>query len=493
VTMAEYWEILLKEMARTEGRISDEFLLSIESTVKKTDWKAFEQALSTGQLDAAIDHIDWLQFDPERLVELGVSDAAHAASDMITLVSKVNYRYDPKMAPALDWIKQYSADEVKYINPASKQAIRDAVQRAYASSVAPTANTKLIKSLVGLTPSQAKSVENYQAALIKKGKSPEAAQKATDKYAAKRLKQRAETIAVNEASEASCHGHFFSTKDAVQRGIIDPAAWEGSRMVTPDERSCKICRPLNGETRQLPDGVYSSTGSQLSKIHTRCRCIELLREIEMKKKEMKESGKTRTDVIFEAKSLKRKDGIIYCPTVPLVEGVFSGLGFPVLRLYEEFSKDAKWLNGLTVLTNHEELNPNARRVGQLSDTQARPEKKDVVATTQFFESDLTPKEVDAITSKQPLHGSLSLSYNLEQSSGDYNGKHYEAIERGPYVFFEYSMVREGIVTPEDGAGFNMECKGCNSKSHSHSRSSAPGGADMEIDEVKEMITEAWKR
>jgi hypothetical protein len=212
-----------------------------------------------------------------------------------------------------------------------------------------------------------------------------------------------------------------------------------------------------------------------------------------KKREMKESGKVSTEVIFEAKSLKRKDGVIYCPTVPLVEGVFSGLGIPVLRLYEEFSKDAKWLQGLTVLTNHEDLSPSSRRVGQLADPRPRPERKDIAVTTQFFESDLTPREVENITSQKPIHGSLSLSYNLENVAGDYNGTHYEAIERGPYVFYEYSMVREGIVTPGQGAGFNMECKSCKNPKYNHnSRSSAPGGADMEIEEIQAMIDESTK-
>ena len=210
------------------------------------------------------------------------------------------------------------------------------------------------------------------------------------------------------------------------------------------------------------------------------------------KRKRKESGKTSTEIVFEAKALKRKDGIIYCPTIPLTEGVFDGLGFPVLRLYEEFSKDAHWLNGLTVLTNHEDLNPNARRIGQLSDSQARPEKKDVAAITQFYEIDLTQREIEAITSRQPIHGSLALSYNLEEASGTWNGKPYVAIERGPYVFYEYSMVRQGVVTPDDGAGFNLECKACASRKNSHSQSLAPGGADMEEARVQEMIEEAVK-
>jgi hypothetical protein len=142
------------------------------------------------------------------------------------------------------------------------------------------------------------------------------------------------------------------------------------------------------------------------------------------------------------------------------------MGIPVLREFAEFSIDAHWLNGLTVLTNHEELTPDARRVGQLADPLARPESLDVSAVTQFFEIDLTQREKEAILSKAPINGSLYLAFNLEWTPGEWTNLttgekvHFEARERGPYVFYEYSMVRQGVVTPADGAGFNMECNGC---------------------------------
>ena len=457
---------------KSAGQLETDFLKSVRVTVKETDWQKLEQDLQAYQDgDAIIDGVAWEDYDPrERLKSLfSVILDLHGA-EIGAIIGGAKFDYvDPK---ALEWIDKYCADDIKFITDSQKAAIKSIVKDGYENGVTPQQQAREIRAHIGLDEARSASLQKYTDDLFSKGKSEAEVWRLVEARGKEYLNARALTISLNETSEAAGRATYQSTASAVERGVLDPNLYEAYRIITPDERLCTVCNGVAGEARKLPDGTYPSSGDTIAKKHTRCRCVEGLREVSMKKKEMKESGKTWTDIVFEARALKRKDGVIYCPTVPLVEGVFEGLGFPVLRLYEEFSKDAKWLNGLTVLTNHEDLTPNARRIGQISDTQARPEKKDVAATTQFFESDLTPKEVDAITSKQSLHGSLSLSYNLENTSGDYDGKHYEAIERGPYCFFEYSLVRQGIVTPEDGAGFNVECQGCKSKSHS--KSSAHG-------------------
>jgi hypothetical protein len=480
-------EDLLKAQDKTASQIEKDFIQSIKATVRETDWEHLERDLAAYQHgDAIIDGIAWEDFDPkERLKKLfEVSLEANGAEiGKITGGAKFDF-VDPR---ALTWIDKYCADLIVGIDDKTRAGVKAIVKNGYEKGVTPRNQAKLIKEIVGLDERRALALQKYSDNLFSKGYSEEKVWRLLEKKGEQLLNTRARTIAVNECSEASANASYWNTKSACERGILSKDEYEAYRIVAADERLCKKCGPIAGESREIPDGSYASTGSVTVKVHISCRCTEGIRSISMKKKkEMKESGRVTTDVVFEAKALKRKDGVIYCPTVPLVEGVFNGLGIPVLRLYEEFSKDAKWLQGLTVLSNHEALSPNSRRIGQLSEPMARDGTKDIAATTQFFEIDLTQREIDSITSRQPIHGSLSLSYNIEQTAGDWNGTHYEAIERGPYVFFEYSMVREGVVTPEDGAGFNMECKHCKS------RSSAPGGADMEEAQVKEMIAEAAK-
>ena len=494
--MTDFPSRLIAAEDKAAAQIEADFLKSIRITVSETDWSKLERDFAAYQHgDAIIDGIAWEDFDPaERLKDLFSVSLAINGANIGKLTGGAKFDFvDPR---ALTWIDNHCADLIVQIDNKTKDAIKQIVKNGYANGVTPKNQARAIREMIGLDPQRAATLEKYTDNLFSKGKSEAEVWRLTEKKGRALLNARANLIAINETSEASANATYWSTKSAVERGVLSKDEWEEYRIVAADERLCSRCAPIAGEGRELPDGMYPSTGSITAKVHVKCRCCGGLRMIgTKKKKEMKESGRTQTDVVFEAKALKRKDGIIYCPTVPLVEGVFSGLGIPVLRLYEEFSKDAKWLQGLTVLTNHEDLSPSSRRIGQLVEPKPRPDTKDIAAITQFYEIDLTQREIENITSQKPIHGSLALSYNLESVSGDYNGVHYEAIERGPYVFYEYSMVREGIVTPEQGAGFNMECKGCKNPSHNHNhqpQSSAPGGADMEIEEIQSMIDESTK-
>lgn len=490
-------EKLALEAQKAENKaieeLNDRFKASVRQTVSETDWSEIERRLQMQHSADEVGNAVKLQdYDPTDLLKktFGAASEISAANiaDVVAKGSSLSFKLtDPN---ALKWLDKYAADEIKYISDSQRDAIKKIVTDGYRDGITYQQQAREIRNCIGLDPRRAATLQKYSDNLFAKGKSESEIWRLMERKGFALLNQRARNIAVQEATTAGARGFYETTLDACNRGILDPNIYEAYRIVTGDERLCPKCGGLAGEMRQLPDQAYQSSGSVTPKLHNLCRCVEGIRSINMKKKEMKESGKTSTDIIFEAKTLKRKDGVIYCPTVPLVEGVFNGLGVPVLRLYEEFSKDAKWLQGLTVLTNHEDLSPSSRRIGQLTEPRPRPDTKDIAATTQFYEMDLTQREIEKITSQAPIHGSLSLSYNLENTSGDWNGQHYEAIERGPYVFYEYSMVREGVVKPEDGAGFNMECKGCKPKSDSQSQSSAPGGADMEIEEMKQAIDEA---
>ncbi|HOV83106.1 MAG TPA: hypothetical protein PLQ01_10595 [Methanothrix sp.] len=486
------------DIIRTEDSIIDdlssEFLDSVQGTIDDTDWENIERRLSTSDsADQISKVISWRDHDPNSLLE-----------ELFFLVSGISYKFiadetnnaqlsgvkltDPN---ALEWLKKYGADEIKYISDSQREAIKKIITDGYRDVVPAQKQARMIRDCIGLDPRRAGILSDYSTNLYAKGKTDAEVWRLVERKGRALLNQRALQIAIQEAVTAGSRGFYETAADAVRRGFLDPSKYEGYRIVTHDERLCPKCSALAGESRSLPDGTYRSNGDVIPQLHLMCRCIEGIREIKMKKKEMKESGKGYADVIFEAKGLKRKDGIIFCPTVPLIEGVYNGWGIPVLREYAEFSKDSKWLNGLTVLTNHEDLTPEARRIGQLTDIANRPEGKKVSAITQFYEIDLTQREIEAIMSREPIHGSLGFSCFLDMTPGEWinsSGErvHYEAIERGPYVFYEYSMVRQGVVTPADGAGFNMECTNCGAKS----QSSAPGGATMEEDQIKEMIDEA---
>lgn len=214
----------------------------------------------------------------------------------------------------------------------------------------------------------------------------------------------------------------------------------------------------------------------------------------MKKQSLKKQVQGSSKIVLDSQALKRKDGVLFVPTVPLVEGVYEQWGLRVLRSYSEFAQSSHWLHGIPIVANHEEVTPEARRIGQLWDVQNKPDGLKTSAISRFYEIDCTQREIEALLSGQPHDGSLRWSCYLDSTPGEWinpatgERKQYDVREVGPYVFIEYSLVKEGVVSTGDGAGFNVQCKGCKSLSHS----SAPGGADMEIEDMKQAIIEAQK-
>lgn len=480
------------------------FLDSVKNTIQSTDWSDVERRLMAGNApDMVVGALSWGNYDPSDLLEGGFWAAsgitAEYLAEVITTSTEVSFVLtDPN---ALKWIEQYAADEIVAISDSQREAVKEIVLAGYRDGITYQEQARMIRQIVGLDPRRAIAVTNLENRLRKKGKfSEDQIAKKSAKYAKRLLNQRARTIAVQEAVTAAAQGFYETTKGAVGRGILDPQKYAGYRIVTGDERLCPHCSALAGETRELPDGVYRSTGSHTPKVHVLCRCVEGIQETGAEKgvqgigtKQTKRaSGMGSATIIFDCQKVKRKDGILFVPTIPLIEGVYEQWGLRVLRDYKEFSPYSHWLHGVPVVVNHEDVTPEARRVGQLFDIVNKPEGRKTAATTRFFEIDLTQRELEALLSGEPHDGSLRWECYLVDEPGTWTDprtgevKEYDVKEVGPYVFHEYSFVKQGVVSTQDGAGFNMQCKDCKS-----SRSPiAPGGADMDEEQIKAILKEA---
>lgn len=494
ITMPEDEKLALdaqKAENKAIDELNDRFKASVRETVSETDWEAIERRLQAQmQADEVADAISWQGYNPSDLLESTFSaaseiSAAHIA-DVVAKGSSLSFELtDPN---ALKWLEKYGADEIKYLSDSQREAIKKIVTDGYRDGATYQQQARQIRDSIGLDPRRAEVLQKYSDNLFSKGKSEAEVWRLMEKKGMALLNQRARNIAVQEATTAGARGFYETTLDACSRGILDPNIYEAYRIVTGDERLCLKCSGLAGEMRQLPDQAYQSSGNVTPKLHHLCRCVEGIRGIKMKRQAIKKiaSGEGTANVVFDCQALKRKDGVLYVPTVPLVEGVYEQWGFRVLRSYAEFSQSSHWLHGIPIVVNHEEVTPEARRVGQLFDVQNKPEGFKTAAISRFYEIDCTQRELEALLSGQPHDGSLRWSCFLEDSSGEWTDpetgerKQYDYKEVGPYTFVEYSFVKHGVIGTNDGAGFNMQCKGCKP----HSQSLAPGGADSMSEETE---------
>lgn len=168
--------------------------------------------------------------------------------------------------------EQSAAKLVTGVSTDTRNAIRLIVQRSVSGDLTVRQSAQLIKPLIGLTERQALAVIRRRFQQTKRGVPAVKAAKDAERYAARLLTQRAEMIARTEIIRASTDGQLETWSQARQQGLIGPRA--GKRwMVTPDDRLCPRCAPLEGEVRPL-DGTFE--GVDGPPLHPQCRCALVL-------------------------------------------------------------------------------------------------------------------------------------------------------------------------------------------------------------------------
>lgn len=135
-----------------------------------------------------------------------------------------------------------------------------------------------IRQVVGLSKRDAVAVANYRSRLMKDGASSLSADKSADKYADRLRKRRAEVIADYELRKAQHEARRELWEEARNDGRISPYAvrvWKTHK----DERTCPVCRPLNGRRTSVVKGAYATGGGEVltPPAHPNCRCTEVLK------------------------------------------------------------------------------------------------------------------------------------------------------------------------------------------------------------------------
>ena len=285
-------EKLALDLQKVENKaideLNDRFRASVRKTIKETDWSDIERRLQSMQEAGDVaDAVSWQSYDPREYLEQDLfpvaSDlmAEHIA-DVVAKGSSLSFTVtDPN---ALKWLKEYGAEEIKYLSDSQRQAIKDIVLRGYQDGITYQQQAREIRECIGLDPRRAEVLRKYSENLFAKGKSEAEVWRLMEKKGGALLTQRARTIAIQEATTAGARAFYETTADACKRGILDPNIYEGYRIVTGDERLCEKCSGLAGEARKLPDGSYQSSGSVTPKLHTICRCVEGIRETKGAKK-----------------------------------------------------------------------------------------------------------------------------------------------------------------------------------------------------------------
>ena len=155
---------------------------------------------------------------------------------------------------------QGSARLVREVTTETRRAIQQTITRALTDGIPPAKAARLIRPLIGLTQRQADAV--FTRWLLK-------GDAAAEKYAARLLRHRANTIARTETIRASVDGQLAIWREAQRQGLLPPNArkrW----ITTPDDRLCPRCAPLHGV--EVPLASSFPGGVMGPPLHPNCRC-----------------------------------------------------------------------------------------------------------------------------------------------------------------------------------------------------------------------------
>jgi len=211
-----------------------------------------------------------------------VLEAAAKAAEK-ALPKGVKTVFDITNPKAVDWIRAHAAELVKLnIMPESQQAIREIIERGFLEGIPPAKMARMIREQIGILPKHQIAVDKYRKWLIDvKGRTVADADRLAATYAKKLIRYRATVIARNETMVASKQGQSFLWQQAIDEGEITEADWDRIWIVTPDDRLCRLCAPMDKVRADMnglfisPDPRYPWSG-RMEHRHVQCRCAEAL-------------------------------------------------------------------------------------------------------------------------------------------------------------------------------------------------------------------------
>jgi hypothetical protein len=281
--MADTWEALLRLADGLEPEARRRFLQAVSALRDRMDVDAIARAVSQrGSLIEALRSIEGFEQDLEPLLDVAQQafiEAGQLSARQLGDHLGTAMRFDVVNPAAVLVARQTAADLVVQITTETQLAIRNVITRAFTEGLTRRDASNLIRPLIGLTDRQAMSVMNYRAGLLEHGVAADRVSDLADRYAVKQLKRRAENIARTEIMTASNGGQDALWQQAVERRLLDPGV-ERKWTVTPDDRLCRFCRAMNGQTRRLGEDFISPLNGRRVRfppLHPSCRCALVLK------------------------------------------------------------------------------------------------------------------------------------------------------------------------------------------------------------------------
>lgn len=265
---------------RLGKQMATDLLAAFDEIRNSINMNALISALNAGDIDAALAAIALADIpetmEPARatLKEAIYVVGSAAAAELADFLG-VDFSFSMVSDAVLQELEEFGAGMVTNVSDQTVKGIRAALVESYAEGRTPAAAAKEIRDIIGLTERDARLAVKKRTALLEAGKTEAEADAIMEKWIAKKIKDRAETIALNELVEAANRGQEMTWETAVDLGLIDKDVVRRRWETVSDDKTCPICAPMQGALAKVGEpfsnGIITPNHS-----HVRCRCSEVL-------------------------------------------------------------------------------------------------------------------------------------------------------------------------------------------------------------------------
>jgi SPP1 gp7 family putative phage head morphogenesis protein len=285
------WKAVHRAADRGISTIRGPFLDAVEGLRDSISVSDMEVLINQGGAAAVIGEIPWFEFEAAltnaflpafKLTQgramrsiLGVLEDDLPVDEVVLTKQDVVARFDLVNPQAVQVAARQAAEAVQQVTASTRKAIREIIRRGQLGLLTVAQQAAKIRDLIGLTERQTASVLNFEAAQIKAGITGAELERRVARKFDQVLKRRAMTISRSETIRAANLGQQNLWRQAADQGLIDRDTAQKRWITTADDRTCPICRPMDGQLRPLEEpfvSPFNGASTLTPIIHASCRC-----------------------------------------------------------------------------------------------------------------------------------------------------------------------------------------------------------------------------